>query len=70
MAVIDGEELTFKCIECGHKFTRLIGYGPIYPTPWLRKKILKENPSVCPHCHSQNVKRLTMLGKMIDMLNR
>ena len=54
--IIDGEELTFKCNECGHKFKRLIGYGPIYPIPTLRGKS-KENTTVCPKCGSNDVHR-------------
>lgn len=55
--IIDGEELKFKCKVCGHKFTYIIGYGPVCPTPWLRYQRLKENPPRCPKCSSLAVKR-------------
>lgn len=55
MATIDGEELTFVCQDCGQKFKQTIGYGPVAPTPWVRAKLLKESPPMCPHCKSNNV---------------
>lgn len=60
--IIDGEELNFKCNDCGRRFKWIIGYGPICPSPWLRAKKLKENPPQCPHCKSYNVKRDGILG--------
>lgn len=53
--IIDGEELKLVCKDCGHRFTRIIGYGPVCPTPILRR-ILKENPSKCPVCGSLRIK--------------
>lgn len=67
--IIDGEELTFKCNECGHKFKRLIGYGPICPIPTLRGKS-KENTTVCPKCGSNDVHRLTILGRLLGFLDK
>ena len=63
MMLIDGEEIKLVCNDCGHQFTRIIGYGPICPTPWLRRKILKDKPSKCPACGSLNVKDESMWGK-------
>ena len=68
--IIDGEELTFKCNECGHKFNRLIGYGPICSTPNLREKKLKENTTACPKCCSNDVHRLSILGRLLDFLDK
>ena len=62
--IIDVETLSFKCSECGNKFSHLIGYGPICPTPWLRRQKLKENPPQCPKCKSKNVSQ-TLLSKLI-----
>lgn len=62
--LIDGEILIFKCKECENKFTHMIGYGPICPTPWLRRQILEENPPVCPNCQSLNI-RQTILSKIL-----
>lgn len=56
MMICDGEILIMECEKCGHRFRHIIGYGPICPTPWLRRKRLKENPPVCPECGSKNVK--------------
>ena len=64
MQIIDGEILKMKCKDCGHKFEHMIGYGPVCPTPWLRKKILKEKPPRCPECRSQNVKSLNFLERL------
>lgn len=52
--IIDGEELKLKCKKCGHKYTHVLGYGPVSPTPWLRVIKLKENPPVCPRCGSSH----------------
>lgn len=65
--IIDGEELTFKCKACGHKFKHIIGYGPICPIPWLRAQRLKENPPTCPKCSSRNVKRLGTLSDLLGL---
>lgn len=62
--IIDGEELTFKCRDCGREFKHVIGYGPVCPTPWLRAKRLKENPPVCPSCNSKNVKRYGLFDRL------
>lgn len=53
--IIDGEILNFKCKDCGSKFKRMIGYGPICPNPVLRRELLRKNPPVCPKCKSKNV---------------
>lgn len=53
--ICDGEILIMECEKCGHRFRHVIGYGPICPTPWLRRKRLKENPPVCPKCGSTRV---------------
>ena len=62
--IIDGEILTFRCKDCGNKFSHMIGYGPICPTPWLRHEMLKKNPPQCPKCNSLNVKQ-TLLSKIL-----
>ncbi len=59
MHIIDGEALKMVCENCGHEFVHIIGYGPICPTQWLRKKILRENPPVCDRCGSRNVRERT-----------
>lgn len=72
--IIDGEVLTMVCQNCGKRFKHIIGYGPICPTPWLREKILKENPPACPNCGSKNCKQLGIvadfLSRIVKLLNR
>ena len=58
--IIDGEELKMVCQDCGNKFKYIIGYGPVYPTFGLQKQKLRENPPICPKCHSKNVKRCSI----------
>lgn len=67
IGIVDGEILTFKCQECNHKFKHIIGYGPVCPSSWLRKKKLKENPPICPHCGSKNVKK-PFWSSVIDLI--
>lgn len=55
--IIDGEELRMVCKDCGHRFKHVIGYGPVFPSISLRKRMLKEYPPVCPKCKSKNVKQ-------------
>ena len=52
--IIDGEELRLQCKQCGTKYKHIIGYGPIFPNSWMRKKSLRENPPVCPKCGSHS----------------
>lgn len=52
--IFDGEELKLKCKKCGHKYTHILCYGPVCPTPWLRAMQLRENPPVCPKCGSSD----------------
>lgn len=65
--IIDGEELKLVCEDCGHRFTRIIGYGAICPTPMLRRRILKENPSKCPVCGSLKVKETSLFGRLKNL---
>lgn len=65
--IIDGEELSFHCKNCGKEFKHIIGYGPVCPMPWLRNLKLKENPPKCPQCGSLNVKRKTFLGGLFGL---
>ena len=68
MTIIDGEELTMICQECGTRFKHIIGYGSICPSPWLREKKLKENPPVCPKCGSKECKRLGIIGNLLSRI--
>ena len=68
MTIIDGEEQTMICQECGNRFKHIIGYGPICPTPWLREKILKENPPKCPRCGSVNCKQFNIIDRILSRI--
>lgn len=52
----DGEALAYECLDCGNKFERLIRYDCCYPEPEERKEILEKYPTICPACHSTNLK--------------
>lgn len=62
--IIDGEGLRLVCKDCGHKYSFVIGYGPVCPTPWLRRMKLKENPPVCPKCGSNNWKCRSLFSRL------
>ena len=68
--IVDGEELTMVCQDCGKRFKHIIGYGPTCPTPWLRDKMLKEYPPICPNCGSKKSKRLSIIGNILNRLVR
>ena len=57
MGIIDGEEMRLKCNRFGYKYTYIIGYGPVCPNPFTRKKIMKENPPTCSKCGSHDWSR-------------
>ncbi|MDE5881446.1 MAG: hypothetical protein K2H60_06915 [Muribaculaceae bacterium] len=64
--IIDGEELNIECRRCGHRYTHIIGYGPICPTPELRRENLRKYPPVCPRCKSSDYKVRTLLDSILD----
>lgn len=70
MGLIDGEELTYVCNNCGHKFRWIVGYGPVCPNPILRAQLLKKNPPQCPHCKSRDVKRCTIFGAIFGVFRK
>ena len=63
---IDGEVVQLRCKDCGERFSRMVGYGPICPTPEFRSKMLKENDTRCPKCNSRNYK--VYHGGLLDRL--
>lgn len=56
--IYDGEALEYECMDCGHRFERLIDYGCCCPNEPMRKGILEEHPTICPECNSRNVERI------------
>lgn len=66
MIIIDGEELKLECKSCGQRYTHIVGYGPMAPSPWLRRQQLKNNPPVCPRCKSSLYKTRTFLDSILD----
>lgn len=56
--IYDGEALKYECKDCGHRFERLIDYECCCPNEYMREKILKEHPTICPECNSRSVERI------------
>lgn len=65
--IIDGEELKLVCKCCGHKYTHIIGYGPICPSHCLREIMLKKNPPVCPKCGSHDWKYRNLISRIFGL---
>ncbi len=64
---IDGEELSMQCKQCGTKYSYVLGYGPVCPNELLRQMKLRNNPPHCPKCGSNLYKRLSLLGRLIEI---
>ena len=67
--IIDGEILRLQCKNCGTKYKHIIGYGPICPSAFLRKEMLKEYPPKCPSCGSSDYKMRGLFGFLSDLFS-
>ena len=61
MFIIDGEELSLQCKQCGTNYKHIIGYGPCAPNELMRRESLRKNPPHCPKCGSSNYKQISLL---------
>lgn len=68
--VIDGEVVKLRCKDCGEQFSKMLGYGPIFPTPSIRRCLLKESDTRCPKGGSRNYEEYSggILGRLASWL--